>query len=68
MSLKFLCLLFNKFLTWFWFIRVFDHYAHLGGAAFGAVYYAYGPAWWDMMRVRHAKPVKAPKEQIEETS
>ncbi|KAG2048076.1 hypothetical protein BDR06DRAFT_963174 [Suillus hirtellus] len=30
--------------------RMFDHYAHLGGAAFGAVYYMYGPQWWTFMR------------------
>ena len=27
-----------------------DHWAHLGGAAFGALYYAYGPQLWDWMR------------------
>ncbi|KAG1864903.1 hypothetical protein F4604DRAFT_1782701 [Suillus subluteus] len=30
--------------------RMFDHYAHLGGAAFGALYYMYGPQWWAFMR------------------
>ncbi|KAG1764054.1 hypothetical protein EDD22DRAFT_1049945 [Suillus occidentalis] len=30
--------------------RMFDHYAHLGGAAFGAIYYMYGPQWWAFMR------------------
>ncbi|KAF6753062.1 hypothetical protein DFP72DRAFT_435485 [Ephemerocybe angulata] len=30
--------------------RVFDHWAHLGGAAFGVIYYAYGPAFWAHMR------------------
>ncbi|KAH7922601.1 rhomboid-domain-containing protein [Leucogyrophana mollusca] len=30
--------------------RMFDHYAHLGGAAFGAMYYMYGPSWWNYMR------------------
>ena len=29
-----------------------DHYAHLGGAAFGALYYAYGMQTWDATRVR----------------
>lgn len=29
---------------------MFDHYAHLGGAAFGAFYYAYGPEIWDVFR------------------
>ncbi|KIM88094.1 hypothetical protein PILCRDRAFT_813998 [Piloderma croceum F 1598] len=38
--------------------RYFDHYAHLGGAAFGAFYYLYGPAWWDYMRVRLSPPSK----------
>ena len=31
--------------------RFFDHYAHLGGAAFGALYYTYGMRVWDAMRV-----------------
>ncbi|KAH9962669.1 hypothetical protein BC827DRAFT_1129904 [Russula dissimulans] len=31
--------------------RFFDHYAHLGGAAFGALYYMYGMRSWDAMRV-----------------
>jgi len=31
--------------------RFFDHYAHLGGAAFGALYYMYGMRVWDAMRV-----------------
>lgn len=30
--------------------RLFDHYAHLGGAAFGVAYYAYGPAFWQYAR------------------
>ncbi|KAG0705596.1 hypothetical protein DFH29DRAFT_980840 [Suillus ampliporus] len=30
--------------------RMFDHYAHLGGAAFGVMYYMYGPQWWAFMR------------------
>lgn len=29
----------------------FDHFAHLGGAAFGALYYRYGPQFWDQMRM-----------------
>ena len=29
----------------------FDHYAHLGGAAFGALYYLYGKDFWDTLRV-----------------
>lgn len=32
--------------------RIMDHYAHLGGAAFGALYYAYGMQAWDATRVR----------------
>ncbi|KAH7885837.1 hypothetical protein F5I97DRAFT_1936814 [Phlebopus sp. FC_14] len=30
--------------------KLFDHYAHLGGAFFGAVYYWYGPEWWSYLR------------------
>ncbi|TFK39431.1 hypothetical protein BDQ12DRAFT_649893 [Crucibulum laeve] len=30
--------------------RMFDHWAHLGGAAFGVAYYAYGPSFWHYMR------------------
>lgn len=30
--------------------RMFDHWAHLGGAAFGAAYYAYGPTIWQSFR------------------
>ncbi|KAG5638563.1 hypothetical protein H0H81_011909 [Sphagnurus paluster] len=30
--------------------RYFDHWAHLGGAAFGIAYYAYGPAFWTNLR------------------
>ncbi|KAF8159829.1 hypothetical protein B0H34DRAFT_704954 [Crassisporium funariophilum] len=30
--------------------RYFDHWAHLGGAAFGIAYYAYGPAVWRRLR------------------
>jgi rhomboid-like protein len=30
--------------------KVFDHYAHLGGAAFGALYYNYGAEFWERMR------------------
>ncbi|OJA11968.1 hypothetical protein AZE42_07247 [Rhizopogon vesiculosus] len=33
--------------------RMFDHYAHLGGAAFGAVYYIYGPQWWTFLRSQY---------------
>ncbi|PFH51027.1 hypothetical protein AMATHDRAFT_59958 [Amanita thiersii Skay4041] len=30
--------------------RFFDHWAHLGGAAFGLAYYNYGPTFWHWMR------------------
>jgi len=30
--------------------RYFDHWAHIGGAAFGAAYYAYGPNAWQNLR------------------
>ncbi|EIW79077.1 hypothetical protein CONPUDRAFT_145250 [Coniophora puteana RWD-64-598 SS2] len=30
--------------------RLFDHWAHLGGAAFGVGYYAYGTEWWEWWR------------------
>ncbi|KAF9219802.1 rhomboid-domain-containing protein [Gyrodon lividus] len=30
--------------------KFFDHYSHLGGAAFGAFYYAYGHQWWNGWR------------------
>ncbi|KAG6850569.1 hypothetical protein H0H93_011768 [Arthromyces matolae] len=30
--------------------RFFDHWAHLGGAAFGVAYYYYGPTFWKNMR------------------
>jgi len=33
--------------------RYMDHFAHLGGAAFGVFYYAYGPRFWDFMRTAH---------------
>ena len=33
-----------------YFLRLFDHWAHLGGAAFGVLYYAYGPDFWARMR------------------
>jgi hypothetical protein len=29
---------------------MFDHWAHLSGAAFGVAYYTYGPQFWDYMR------------------
>jgi membrane associated rhomboid family serine protease len=36
---------------------LFDHWAHLGGAAFGVLYYYYGPAFWDFMRSLDAEMV-----------
>ncbi|SJL03403.1 uncharacterized protein ARMOST_06757 [Armillaria ostoyae] len=30
--------------------RFFDHFAHLGGAAFGVAYYTFGPTFWTYMR------------------
>ncbi|KAH9479680.1 Presenilins-associated rhomboid-like protein, mitochondrial [Psilocybe cubensis] len=30
--------------------RLFDHWAHLGGAAFGVIYYNYGPTVWRYLR------------------
>ncbi|KAI0729963.1 hypothetical protein C8Q72DRAFT_776948 [Fomitopsis betulina] len=30
--------------------RIFDHYAHLGGAVFGLWYYQYGPRVWESFR------------------
>ncbi|KAF9482634.1 hypothetical protein BDN70DRAFT_852962 [Pholiota conissans] len=38
--------------------RFFDHWAHLGGAAFGVFYYAYGPSYWLDLRKRAAKAAK----------
>jgi rhomboid-like protein len=43
--------------------RFFDHYAHLGGAAFGALYYMYGMRAWDAMRV-HALKSEAPTRKV----
>ncbi|KAJ3526935.1 hypothetical protein NM688_g8194 [Phlebia brevispora] len=39
--------------------RLFDHYAHLGGAAFGALYYLYGPKIWDTCRALDMPVTKA---------
>lgn len=41
--------------------RMFDHWAHLGGAAFGAAYYAYGPKVWQSFR--HGLEIKMPEER-----
>lgn len=32
--------------------RMFDHVAHLAGAAFGLVYYAYGKDVWTWLRLK----------------
>lgn len=36
--------------------RMFDHWAHLGGAAFGVAYYAYGPSFWKNLRRTFTPP------------
>ena len=42
--------------------RFFDHYAHLGGAVFGALYYTYGMRVWDAMRVHTLKSASDKRE------
>ncbi|KAF8127362.1 hypothetical protein EV363DRAFT_1515011, partial [Boletus edulis] len=37
--------------------KLFDHYAHLGGATFGALYYACGDEFWTFMKVVYRKIV-----------
>jgi len=37
-----------------------DHYAHLGGASFGAFYYAYGPKIWYFFRTINPMPYRPP--------
>lgn len=32
--------------------KMFDHVAHLGGAAFGVLYYAYGKEFWTWLRLK----------------
>ncbi|KAI0050946.1 hypothetical protein FA95DRAFT_1593565 [Auriscalpium vulgare] len=39
--------------------RIFDHYAHLGGAVFGGLYYTYGIQWWDSLRTGLSKPARS---------
>ncbi|KAK7030654.1 rhomboid domain-containing protein, partial [Favolaschia claudopus] len=41
--------------------RFFDHFAHLGGAAFGAIYYVYGPQFWNWLRIAVAN--RAPQSE-----
>jgi rhomboid-like protein len=43
--------------------RMFDHYAHLGGAAFGALYWKYGPVAWDYVRESVANASSSAREQ-----
>jgi rhomboid-like protein len=42
--------------------RIFDHWAHLGGAAFGALYWRYGAHFWDRARVSTSTSASNPKE------
>ncbi|KAI9457180.1 hypothetical protein HD554DRAFT_2143408 [Boletus coccyginus] len=37
--------------------KLFDHYAHLGGAAFGVLYYAHGEEFWTFMKEMYRKIV-----------
>ena len=39
----------------FYLDRILDHWAHLGGAAFGVWYYNYGPRVWDKLRLTHLR-------------
>ncbi|KIK07798.1 hypothetical protein K443DRAFT_128905 [Laccaria amethystina LaAM-08-1] len=41
--------------------RYFDHWAHLGGAAFGVAYYAYGPTIWN--HIRRTLEIQYPSDQ-----
>ncbi|EIN09426.1 hypothetical protein PUNSTDRAFT_66729 [Punctularia strigosozonata HHB-11173 SS5] len=41
--------------------RFLDHYAHLGGAAFGVLYYHYGPRTWNTLRCAAEDEGKAHK-------
>ncbi|KAL5513208.1 hypothetical protein ACEPAH_3606 [Sanghuangporus vaninii] len=38
--------------------RMFDHWAHLSGAAFGVLYYRYGPDFWNWLRASYARRVQ----------
>ncbi|KAJ7066588.1 hypothetical protein C8F01DRAFT_1052830 [Mycena amicta] len=40
--------------------KLLDHFAHLGGAVFGGLYYAYGPGIWNWLRAGMAD---SPREQ-----
>ncbi|KAI0690303.1 hypothetical protein BC835DRAFT_1534856 [Cytidiella melzeri] len=37
-------------------IQIFDHFAHLGGAFFGLLYYNYGLQWWNAWRLLLYRP------------
>ncbi|KAF8216458.1 hypothetical protein K438DRAFT_1657740 [Mycena galopus ATCC 62051] len=41
--------------------RFFDHFAHLAGAAFGGIYYVYGPRYWNWLRAGMAEPSHVPE-------
>lgn len=41
--------------------RYLDHWAHLGGAAFGVAYYAYGPTIWN--HIRRTLEIQYPSDQ-----
>ncbi|KAH9987133.1 hypothetical protein BJV74DRAFT_774361 [Russula compacta] len=45
--------------------RFFDHYAHLGGAAFGTLYHMYGMRVWDGMRVHTLKSDSSARQKIQ---
>ncbi|KAN0088917.1 hypothetical protein V8E55_005974 [Tylopilus felleus] len=44
--------------------KLFDHYAHLGGAAFGALYYAYGDEVWTLMKDLYRKIVGSYRTEV----
>ena len=50
----------------FYLDRIFDHWAHLGGAAFGVWYYNYGPRMWESLRLANlgvSPKVQPPKDR-----
>lgn len=50
------------------YFRLFDHYAHLGGAAFGIWYHTYGRAIWDTFRVTHLQASSEVRRQRDENA
>jgi len=42
--------------------RMFDHWAHLGGAAFGALYWMYGPPIWNSLRADYLQDAEEQKD------